>query len=110
MFASEALQTAGIVPPTHLLTSDDVSRGKPDPEPYLKGAAMLSKDIKNCLVVEDAPAGIASGLAAGAKVVALCTSHKREQIEKLGAHYVIDNLDSLHVSWTQDNKIEITLS
>lgn len=54
-----------------VVTGDEVERGKPHPEPYLTGAALLGADPRRCVVVEDSPAGIASGLAAGATVVAV---------------------------------------
>lgn len=105
IFATTALSTAGITPPTHLLTADDCTHGKPDPEPYLKGAALLGVDIKNCLVIEDAPAGIRSGVAAGAKVMAVCTSHSREQVEGLGASFVVERLSEVGVEWREGRMV-----
>lgn len=98
-FASEALATAGINPPTALLTADDCSNGKPHPEPYQKGAALLNTAPSRCIVIEDAPAGIASGLAAGAVTIAVCTSHTRKQLENTGATHIVDNLEQVHVEW-----------
>jgi glycerol 3-phosphatase-1 len=60
---------------------------------------MLNKDIKRCLVIEDAPAGIKSGIAAGAEAMACCTSHTREQVEGLGARFVVHRLDEVRVEW-----------
>ncbi len=54
-----------------VVTGDEVGHGKPHPEPYLTAAALLGVDPHRCVVVEDSPAGIASGLAAGAAVVAV---------------------------------------
>ena len=54
-----------------VVTGDEVRRGKPHPEPYLTAAARLGVDPVDCVVVEDSPAGIASGLAAGSAVVAV---------------------------------------
>jgi len=109
LFATTALSTAGITPPSHLLTADDCTFGKPDPEPYLKGAGLLGVDIRNCLVIEDAPAGIKSGIAAGAKVMAVCTSHKREQVEGLGASFVVDRLSEVGVEWNRDGKMVVRI-
>lgn len=67
--AQARLNKAGIPIPKELVTSSDVSRGKPDPEPYLVGARKLGKDIKECVVFEDAPNGILSGKRAGAGLV-----------------------------------------
>ena len=51
--------------------------GKPDPEPYRKGAELLGLSPSECVVIEDAPAGIASGRAAGARVIALAVRIRR---------------------------------
>ncbi|MCC7054602.1 MAG: HAD-IA family hydrolase [Gemmatimonadaceae bacterium] len=55
----------GLPIPRVLVTADDVSRGKPDPEGYLRAAALLGVDPSQCVVVEDAPAGLAAARAAG---------------------------------------------
>ncbi|MDQ1154766.1 HAD-IA family hydrolase [Brevundimonas sp. SORGH_AS_0993] len=81
--ARARLKAAGVVPPAVLITAEDVERGKPDPAGYLKAAAALGVDIADCLVFEDAEAGIKAGEAAGAEVVVvtaawthpLATSH-----------------------------------
>ncbi|WEK40969.1 MAG: HAD-IA family hydrolase [Candidatus Brevundimonas colombiensis] len=67
--ARARLKAAGVTPPVVLITAEDVERGKPDPAGYLKAAAALGVDIADCLVFEDAEAGIAAGEAAGADVV-----------------------------------------
>jgi sugar-phosphatase len=54
-----------------MVTCDDIVHGKPAPEPFLRGAALLGPPITACLVVEDAPAGVQAGLAAGAVTAAL---------------------------------------
>ncbi|MEV5694936.1 HAD-IA family hydrolase [Micromonospora globbae] len=68
--AAARLGAAGITPPV-LVTADDVRAGKPDPEGYRLAAARLGVPAERCLVVEDAPAGIAAGQRAGARVAAL---------------------------------------
>lgn len=78
--------------------------GKPHPEPYLKGAAMLGKDPTSCLVIEDAPAGLRSGRAAGCKVLGVCTSHSREQVEEVvredgGEGWMVERLSEVRVEW-----------
>lgn len=60
---------------TDSITMEDVTKGKPDPEPYLKGAAKLGINPENCLVFEDSDSGIKSGLAAGMRVVAVNNSN-----------------------------------
>src|SRR5271154_3006030 len=59
--AEARLRAAGLPIPERLVTCDDVKNGKPDPEPYLKGALLLGVSAKDCVVVEDAPAGIRAG-------------------------------------------------
>ena len=63
------LKAAGLPVPKELVCADDVSSGKPNPEPYLMGAKKLSLDISQCIVFEDAPSGVAAGVAAGASAV-----------------------------------------
>ena len=69
------LSSVGIPIPEVVITSDDVSSGKPAPDGYRLGAQRLEVDPASCVVFEDAPPGIAAGLAAGARVVALRTTH-----------------------------------
>ena len=75
--AEVRIRAGGLPQPKYLVTSNDITRGKPDPEPYLKGAATLGVAAADCVVVEDAPAGIRSGKAAGASVLALQTTDVR---------------------------------
>ncbi|WP_323101430.1 HAD-IA family hydrolase [Intrasporangium sp. YIM S08009] len=69
------LRAAGLPEPAVLVTAEDVAVGKPDPEGYLRAAAALGVDARRCLVIEDAPAGVEAGRAAGAAVLAVATSH-----------------------------------
>src|SRR5438093_13348036 len=72
--AGVRIGAAGLPKPRNLVTSTDVKHGKPDPEPYLKGAQFLGVPASDCIVIEDAPAGIRAGKAAGARVIALRTT------------------------------------
>lgn len=72
--ATGRLAHGGLPIPEQLITADDVERGKPDPQPYHAGAAALGVDPGDCLVIEDAPAGIEAGKAAGMTVLALATT------------------------------------
>ena len=72
------LAAAGLPVPAVLVTADDVSQGKPDPAGYLLAAESLGFAAEHCLVVEDAPAGLQAGRAAGAHVLAVATSHPAE--------------------------------
>ncbi|MFB4315736.1 HAD-IA family hydrolase [Actinomadura sp. 21ATH] len=71
---------AGIPLPEVVVTASDVHVGKPDPAGYLLAARRLGVDPRACVVVEDAPAGVAAGRAAGATVVAVTTSHDRAEL------------------------------
>ena len=73
--ARARLAAAGLPVPGVLVTSDQVARGKPAPDPYLLAAERLGVDPSACLVIEDAPAGIAAGRAAGMTVWAVTTTH-----------------------------------
>jgi sugar-phosphatase len=70
LLARARLGAAGITPPI-LVTCDDITYGKPHPEPFLLGASLIEIDISDCVVVEDAPAGVQAGLASGAVTAAL---------------------------------------
>ena len=84
--ATEWLSRVGLPVPPALVTVDDVERGKPAPDPFLKAAANLGRDPGRCLVVEDAPAGIAGAKAAGASVLALGTTHGYEDLGQADFH------------------------
>ena len=93
--AYSCMNRVGIVPPPVTITADDkrLKAGKPAPDPFLLAADCLGYDPKKCVVFEDSPAGIRSGVASGATVIAVCTSHERSKIENCGAHYVVKNMD-----------------
>lgn len=71
-----------------------ISRGKPFPDPYLEGVKRCGVDPRKTLVVEDAPSGIRSGKACGAKTLAVLTSHDKARMVGSGAgpDYTVDNL------------------
>jgi mannitol-1-/sugar-/sorbitol-6-phosphatase len=89
------IAAAGLPKPKHLVTASDVRHGKPDPEPYLKGAQMLGVPAGDCLVVEDAPAGIRAGKAAGARVLALRTTASEAELQQAGADWIADDCAEL---------------
>ncbi len=74
------LAASGLPLPPVLVTAEDVAAGKPDPEGYLEAARRLGRLPADCLVVEDAPAGVEAALAAGMRVVALPTTHPAEEL------------------------------
>lgn len=96
--AEVRLKTAGFRIPDRLQTSDDLRRGKPHPEAYLKGAALLGVAASRCVVFEDAPAGIRSGKAAGALVIALPTTSPHSELEEAGADWIISGYRDLTLS------------
>jgi sugar-phosphatase len=69
------LRASGLPEPPLLVAADDIARGKPDPEGYLTAAARLGRAPADCLVFEDAPAGVAAARAAGMRCVGLTTTH-----------------------------------
>lgn len=71
--------------------------GKPHPEGYLLAAKALGRDPKDCLVFEDAPAGVEAAIAAGMKCVACTTTHTIDQLKKAGATVIVDRLDSVRI-------------
>jgi sugar-phosphatase len=73
--ASARLKLAGMPVPKVMVAADDVINGKPHPEPYLKGAELLRVNPAECLVIEDAPAGIRAAHAAGMKAIALASTY-----------------------------------
>ncbi len=73
--AGSRIAAAGLPTPAVVVTADDVSVGKPDPAPYLRGAELIGYPPERCLVVEDAPAGVASARAAGCPVIGVLTTH-----------------------------------
>jgi mannitol-1-/sugar-/sorbitol-6-phosphatase len=91
--ARARLAAAGLRAPDVLVTADDITHGKPDPEPYLIGAERLGAAPADCVVLEDAPAGIAAGRAAGMPVIAVRTTH--EDTELAGATVIVDGLGEL---------------
>jgi mannitol-1-/sugar-/sorbitol-6-phosphatase len=85
LLAQSRLVYCGLPVPEALVTSDDVTHGKPHPEPYLKGAELLGFSPPECLVIEDAPAGIQSARAAGTKIVGLMSTYRAEALRQADA-------------------------
>jgi mannitol-1-/sugar-/sorbitol-6-phosphatase len=87
--AEVRLRAAGLSIPQKIITSSDVTSGKPHPEPYLKASALLGFPPADCVVVEDVPAGIHAGKAAGARVIAFRTTCKEADLRAAGADWVL---------------------
>jgi mannitol-1-/sugar-/sorbitol-6-phosphatase len=95
--AEVRLRSAGLLIPRKLVTSSEVTNGKPHPEPYLKAAAAIGYAATECIVVEDAPAGIRAGKAAGAKVIAFPTTCDLNSLRGAGANWLIENCSQISV-------------
>lgn len=95
--AEVRLGAADLPVPQHLLTCSDVENGKPHPEPYLKAAASLGFAAADCIVVEDVPAGIRSGKAAGARVIAVRTTADDAELRTSSANWIADACNSISV-------------
>jgi len=89
------LRAASLPAPEQLVTCTDVQNGKPHPEPYLKAAASLGFSGTDCIVVEDAPAGIRAGKAAGARVIAVRTTAEHADLQRAGADWIVDACSSI---------------
>lgn len=92
------LETAGLPVPGHLISAEMVSRGKPDPEPYRRGAELLGLAPADCLVIEDAPSGIQAGVRAGCRVLGVEGTHKAQELWAAGAHFVVGGLEEVSAS------------
>jgi len=102
--AASRLAHAGIPLPAHLVTAEQVTHGKPHPEPYLRGAALLGFAPADCLVIEDSASGATAGHAAGCPVLATLHSHSVESLRH--ADWIVDSLADVHVQVAGD-RIEI---
>jgi mannitol-1-/sugar-/sorbitol-6-phosphatase len=93
--ARSRMKHGGIPVPAQIVTADVVAKGKPDPQPYLRGAALLGLKPEECLVIEDSASGAKAGHAAGCKVLATLFSHSAESLE--AADWIVRSLDDVRV-------------
>src|SRR5712691_9422073 len=107
--AQVRIGAAGLPKPKHLVTSTDVQHGKPDPEPYLKGAQILGVPAADCLVIEDAPAGIRAGKAAGARVLALRTTASDAELREAGADWIVDDCGALFADSVANGEVLLSV-
>jgi sugar-phosphatase len=108
--AEVRLRAAGLPIPGGMITSNDVKVGKPDPEPYLKAAAKLGFAAPDCIVVEDAAAGVRAGKAAGAGVIAFLTTMIRRDLEDAGADWIVQNCADITASYDHQHDLQLNLS
>jgi len=103
--AEVRLRAAGLKIPGKMVTCSEVENGKPHPEPYLKGAAALGVPAVDCVVVEDAPAGIRSGKAAAARVIAVETTAPKSEL--CDADWIVGSCADIGVAEAAELMIEL---
>ena len=111
MLATTRLQAVGLPVPQAFVTAEQVSLGKPHPEGYLKAAALLGQEPQDCLVIEDAPAGIQAAHAAGSRAIGVTTTFPLADLGE--ADFVVPDLSSLHLTFKEkgtSSTILLTLS
>lgn len=98
--------------PEHLVVAEDVVDGKPDPTCYLMGKEKLGLHVGGgeVLVLEDSPAGIRAGKAAGCKVLGLVTSHSLEQVKEAEPDWIVKDLSSVSVVSAGKEGVELEFS
>lgn len=101
------LEAAGLPVPERIVSADDVERGKPDPEPYRRGAELLGCRPEECIVLEDAPSGVGAGKAAGARVLGVIGTHTLEELHE--ADWVVQSLEGV-VAKPNNGGLELTFS
>jgi sugar-phosphatase len=103
--ATARIKAAGLPSPKSLITSSDIKKGKPDPEPYLKGAAKIGLAAADCIVLEDAGAGILAGKAAGARVIGVRSSTASDaELKAAGADWLVKNCGDVSVERSGENQ------
>jgi sugar-phosphatase len=94
--ATARLKLANLPTPKVLVSADDVSKGKPDPEPYLMGAKLLGINPAECLVIEDAPAGIRAAHAGGMKAIGITSTYEASELQEADA--VVQKLAQIKIN------------
>lgn len=88
------LASAGFIAPATVVTVEDTVKGKPAPDPFLEAADRLGVDARQCVVIEDAPAGLAAGRAAGCATIGVVGTHSAAELD---ADLVVPSLDRLRI-------------
>src|SRR5438270_1664624 len=107
--AEVRIRAARLPLPKRMITSNDITHGKPNPEPYLKGAALLGFPAPECIVVEDVPAGVRAGKAAGARVIGFKTTVQESLLQEAGASWILDNCAGIRLV-SSEFDLTLTLS
>ena len=103
--ASARRQAAGLPLPAHFVTAERVKNGKPEPDAYLTGAELLGLKPSECVVLEDAPAGILSGLAAGCTVIAVNAPADTPRLAETALQ--LTSLTALRITKSADGVAEV---
>ena len=104
LVATARLRLTGLPVPDVLVPADDVVQGKPHPEPYLKAALLLAVNPEECLVIEDAPAGIQSAHAGGMKAIGITSTFPASELKEADA--VIHAMSQVRVNML-DGKLQV---
>jgi mannitol-1-/sugar-/sorbitol-6-phosphatase len=107
--AEVRIKAAGLPVPRRFISSNDITKGKPHPEPYLKGAAVLGFPATDCVVFEDVPAGVKAGKGAGARVIAFTTTVQAPALQQEGADWILQSCANIHAS-NHENELILNLS
>ena len=97
------IRHTGLPMPSVMICAEDLSRGKPDPEGYLSAALRLGRASKDCIVIEDAPAGIEAAHNAGMRVIAIAATYPADQLS--GADLVVERLTDLTAVWNPNQGV-----
>lgn len=96
------LNAAELPVPSRIIAGDEVVNGKPHPEPYMRGAALIHAAPADCIVVEDAPSGVGAGVAAGCRVLGVLGTHSVEELKAAGAEWVVESLVGVRATLVGD--------
>jgi mannitol-1-/sugar-/sorbitol-6-phosphatase len=106
--ATARLKAVGIPLPSRMIAADDIVHGKPNAEPYLKGAHLLGFRPETCLVFEDSPPGIGSAKAAGMTVIAFPTTYPIEALSE--ADFITDSFDSVRLEVLASGELKLEVA
>ncbi len=101
-------QAAGLPSPQVFVTAEQVKRGKPEPDAYLLGAQLLGLPAEHCVVVEDASAGILSGLAAGCHVISVNAPENAPRLDEVD--FVLQSLEALVITRRPDGDVDVQIN
>jgi sugar-phosphatase len=104
--ATARLKAAGLPAPTQMIAADDITKGKPDPEPYFIGAKLVGYQPQDCMVFEDSPAGVHSAKSAGMSVIALTTTFPAAALAEADA--IVENFAAVKLDRLQSGEMRIT--